>query len=133
MKTSVVIFLVLFFSQVFDKPVQDYAINLKEPKILLEKDYAYWKELNIYQQTELILQIMNLSDNSIKFQIKNLKDILDHYDENIYSQMETQLENVRKCMDNKGWIYYISYENDLQIGTLLLQCMYEEKMFNDRF
>ena len=125
MRTFFIIFLAFLGCTIPIKPVKENNISNTEPKILLEKDYAYWKMLDDYQQFKLILQMVSLSDGILRFQFV--------YSDSGYTEMDMILamEDIKECVNEDGWKYYVAYENDLQIGTVLLQCMIQQNMMND--
>jgi hypothetical protein len=130
MKFFLIVLLALLCSQCYVKPVDKYDISkVKDSKILLKYDYAYWKYLKEYEQHDLMMQMIKISDGALRFQIV-YSDSDEVEMEGILEMVET-MENIKKCIDDEGWNYHVSYKNDLQIGTVMLECMKQQNMFND--
>lgn len=104
----------------------------ENPESLLEKDYIFWAEMDESQKLKLIIDFVNISDGNLKFQIVysgNDKDSI--VKDSIVKDIAFQMTSIQFCMDSQGWDMYYEYKSDLQIGTVMLECMNQKHMFQD--
>lgn len=124
--------LFLFLSTIQEQLPKKYDIGEPtfeedNPERILEKDYIFWTELKDKQKLKLILDIVEMGDGNLKFQIAYSNNDKD----SIVKDIAFQMTSIQYCIDVEGWEMYYAFKSDLQIGTVMIECMRRKNMFRD--
>ena len=116
-------------------PIQEQDVskfNIDKLQIETQTDISFhdqvplWYELTTTQKISLILEMMDSGDGNLKYQVEDTFDV-----DSTETLVAQEIVKIKSCMDNNGYAYYMSYESDLEIGVLLLECMNQFHMFRD--
>lgn len=126
--SKIVIIILVLFCMVQDKTVDTFKLSTIETKdkISIDDQFYLWYELTAINKIKMIIKMLDLSDEQLKYQIEYSFD-----DDTLLARMSQELIKVKDCADNNGYVMYLSYESDLQIGIVLLECLNQYGFFRD--
>lgn len=125
---KLILIVLLLISLVQDKTFDIYELSKIETKekVSIDDQFYLWYELTASNKIKMIMKMIELSDGQLKYQVEYSLD-----DDTLLARMSQELIKVKDCVDKDGYVMYLSYESDLQIGTVLLECLNQYHFFRD--
>ena len=124
-----ILILSFFICSIQEQTVSKLNIDLLQFKtkkeISFDSQVYLWYEMKVIEKINLIIKLVEISDQNLRYQIEDVDE-----DSTLVLKAK-ELIKIKDCMDNNSYTYYLSYESDLQIGTVILECMNHLHMFRD--
>lgn len=93
-------------------------VKNKPSKFQLDKGIEAWYYLDPLDKYLHVVHMVHISKGAFRYTVSDTNDM-----DLVNKEMFQLVKNVSNCTDSVGYLYYKEFERDVQIGSVLINCL----------